>query len=548
MRSLVFLLLSGWTAAAASGPSAVRLFHGAVFHTLEDGAPRAEAMAVDGQGRILALGSREALAARFPEAELEDLQGGAVLPGLIDAHAHLLGLGLALARVDLSGATSAEEAVRLLAAAEAELPAGAWLLGRGWDQTRWEPPVFPDKALLDRHFPNRPVWLLRVDGHAAWANGAALKHARRDLAGDWQPEGGRILRDAEGEPTGVLIDAAMALIEVPPPDRAARAAALARAVRAAARAGLTGVHDAGMDRETLGLLAELADRGELPIRVYAMADGDGATLDWLCREGPYRHPSGRLRMQAVKLYADGALGSRGAALLADYADEPGHRGLLVLPRERLAAAIARARDCGLQPAVHAIGDRANRLVLDLYAKLLDPKQRARLRPRIEHAQVLAPTDLPRFSALEVIASMQPIHAVSDMRWAALRLGAERLGGAYAWKSLAASGAILAFGSDFPVEPVSPLMGLRAALTRQDERGQPEGGWLPEERLDAKTALLGFTRGAAYAGFAEAELGTLAPGKRADFVLLDRDPFAIPPAAWASLQVRGTWLDGKRVSP
>ncbi|GIX33061.1 MAG: amidohydrolase [Lysobacterales bacterium] len=526
----------------------VRLLHGVVFYTLEESMPKAEALAVAADGRILALGSLAELAARFPQAEREALAGAAALPGLIDAHAHLLGLGLALANVDLSGATSPEEVVRRLKEAERDLPPGRWLVGRGWDQTRWDPPVFPDRALLDRHFPERPVWLERVDGHAVWANAAALAHARRDLAGEWQPEGGRILRDERGEPTGVLIDAAMALVQVPPPDAAMRREALRRAVREAARAGLTGVHDAGMDRETLMNLADLADRGELPIRIYAMADGDGPTLDWLCREGPYEHPSGRLRMRAVKLYADGALGSRGAALLADYADEPGHRGLLVMAPERLRTALAKARDCGIQPAVHAIGDRANRIVLDLYEETFDPEQRARMRPRVEHAQVVAPIDLPRFAALGVIASMQPIHAVSDMRWAGLRLGPGRLRGAYAWKSLAESGAVLAFGSDFPVEPVSPLLGLRAALTRQDERGAPEGGWLAEERLDPVAALRAFTRGAAYAAFAEDELGSFAPGKRADFVLLDRDPFALAAGEWGSLSVLGTWLDGRRVSP
>lgn len=526
----------------------VRLFHGAVIHPSAEGEEPVQAMAVGPDGRILAFGELAVLAERFPGAAREDLGGGAVLPGLIDAHAHLLGLGLALATVDLSGSDSAEEVVRRLAAAEPELPAGGWLLGRGWDQTRWDPPDFPDRAILDRHFPTRPVWLTRVDGHAAWANSAALRHASRDLAGDWQPPGGRILRDAEGRPTGILIDAAMGLVRVPPPDRSVRLAALVRAVQAAAREGLTGVHDAGMDRETLEQLAGLADRGALPIRVYAMADGDGPTLEWLCREGPYHHPSGRLTMRAVKLYADGALGSRGAALLADYADEPGHRGLLVMAPERLRTALAKARDCGIQPAVHAIGDRANRIVLDLYEETFDPEQRARMRPRVEHAQVVAPIDLPRFAALGVIASMQPIHAVSDMRWAGLRLGPGRLRGAYAWKSLAESGAVLAFGSDFPVEPVSPLLGLRAALTRQDERGAPEGGWLAEERLDPVAALRAFTRGAAYAAFAEDELGSFAPGKRADFVLLDRDPFALAAGEWGSLSVLGTWLDGRRVSP
>lgn len=526
----------------------LRLLLGARFRTLDPERPLAEALAVGADGRIVALGEEETLAARFPAARRIDLGGGVALPGLVDAHGHLLGLGLARLRVDLSGARSVAEVLERLRASAEGLPEGAWLIGRGWDQTRWEPPEFPTAAMLDALFPTRPVWLVRVDGHAAWANSAALAHAVRELAGDWQPEGGRILRDGAGRPTGVLIDAAMALVRVPPPDRATRAEALARAVRSAAAAGLTGVHDAGMDRESLELLAALADRGELPLRVHAMADGEGPTLELLCREGPYRHPSGRLAMRAVKLYADGALGSRGAALLRDYADERGHRGLLVTPEERLRRAIRRARDCGLQPAVHAIGDRANRLVLDLYARELAPEERRALRPRIEHAQVVHPRDLPRFAALGVIASMQPIHATSDMRWAEQRLGAARLRGAYAWRSLLAGGAVLAFGSDFPVEPESPILGLHAALTRTDREGRPPGGWLPEERLGLAEAIAAYTRGAAYAAFAEGELGRLAPGFRADLTLLEDDPFGLPPEALPGLRVLGTLLDGERAVP
>jgi predicted amidohydrolase YtcJ len=523
--------------------SATTLFHHADIHTLDAAQPRAEAMAVDDAGRILALGDFESLAQAYPDAARRDLGGEVVLPGLIDAHGHLLNLGLALMSADLVGARSKEEVVQRLQRFAATLPEGAWLTGRGWDHNLWPEAQFPTAADLDEAFPKRPVWLRRVDGHAAWGNSAALGFAARELSGDWQPDGGRILRDDEGRPTGVFIDTAMGLIQAPAPDVAVKRRALELAVAEAARLGLTGVHDAGVGLETLGYLRDLADAGRLPIRVYAMADGDGATLDWLCEHGAYRHPGGRLEMRTVKLYADGALGSRGAAMIEDYSDDPGNRGLLVTAEERLRSAIAKALRCDIQAATHAIGDRANRMVLDLYHALVPDAERAARRLRIEHAQIVHRDDLARFAELGVIASMQPIHATSDMPWAGLRVGRSRLYGAYAWQRLIDSGAHLAFGSDFPVEPVNPAFGLYAALTRQDAEGDPPGGWLPDQRLDIHAALHGFTLGAAYAGFAEDEVGSLAPGKRADFVVLDQDPFALDTQALRRIQVRATYLDG-----
>lgn len=523
------------------------LFHNGHFHdTGSDGA--ATAMLVDAGGRIAGLGSVESLRDLAAGAERVDLGGGHVLPGLIDAHGHLLNLGFALLSADLVGADSKDEVLARLRAFEARLPEGAWLTGRGWDQNRWPGAQFPTAADLDAAFPERPVWLRRIDGHAGWANSAAMALAGRDLAGDWQPDGGRILRDDHGQATGVFIDAAMALVggAEPAPDEATRLRALELALAEASRLGLTGVHDAGVSLDTLHLLRRLADQDRLPLRVYAMADGDAEALDWLCREGRYRHPGGRLQMRSVKLYMDGALGSRGAALLRDYSDEAGNRGLLVTPRERIEAAIAKAARCGIQANTHAIGDRANRLVLDAYARVLDGDDGA-ARFRIEHAQVVSGQDIARFAALGVIASMQPIHATSDMPWAQARIGRQRLEGAYAWQRLAGAGARLAFGSDFPVEPVNPWFGLYAAITRQDADGQPPGGWLPDQRIDLATALRGFTIDAAFAGFAEDEVGALAPGMRADFIVLPADPHTLSPARLRDLTVASTWRPSSQVA-
>jgi predicted amidohydrolase YtcJ len=549
IRILSLALLLGITIAspAAASESADRLIVGRIYARADAPAP-VSGLAIDREGRVIATGEaaalREQLAARgeFEEIILE----GTVIPGLIDAHGHLLGLGFALQRVDLVGARSIEEVIERVRAKAGG--ADEWLLGRGWDQNRWPEQVFPTRVPLDAAFPGQPVWLERVDGHAGWANTRAL-----ELAGITRetpdPEGGRIERDEEGEPTGVLIDTAMALVDakVPAPGVVQKRRAYEAALAAAARAGLTAVHDAGVSREDLLVLRSLADDGRLPIRVYAMADGDGEALALLCREGAYAHPSGRLEMRAVKLYADGALGSRGAALLAPYADAPGQSGLLIQSEQRLQALVKRAIDCQVQPAVHAIGDRANRAVLAAFAQA-GAETRAALRPRIEHAQVVDPDDIARFAALGVIASMQPTHATSDMPWAEARLGPSRLRGAYAWRRFLAADVSVAFGSDFPVERVEPLHGLYAALTRQDADGHPEGGWLPDQRLGFAEALAGFTLAAAHAGHAEDELGSLEPGKRADFVVLSADPYTLKPRGLLALTVRSTWLDGRKVEP
>jgi predicted amidohydrolase YtcJ len=540
------LLVTGATASAAETAGGGVLVN-ARIHTLAGGQAVAEALAWDANGRLVAVGSRDEVVAKAKGAPVHDAHGATVVPGLIDAHAHLMGLGYALMRADLVGARSKPEIIARLQAFAADLPAGTWLLGRGWDQNLWSDTSFPTAADLDAAFPDRPVWLERVDGHAGWANTAALRRIDRDLSGDWQPDGGQIIRK-DGRPTGAFIDAAARLVDdvVPPPDAAVRAEALQRALEATARVGLTGAHDMGTSLADLELFHRFADEGRLTLRVVGYADGDREALEALCREGPYRHGSGRVSMFGVKFYADGALGSRGAALLEPYSDDHANRGLLVTPPEQLLEGMRKAQRCGVQVATHAIGDRGNRLVLDHYAAVLGEAASTDHRWRIEHAQIATLADIPRFQQLNVIASMQPTHATSDMPWAESRVGRERLAGAYAWRRFLQSNVRLALGSDFPVESADPRLGLHAAVTRQDLAGRPPGGWLPDQKLTAAEALRGFTADAAWAGFTEAEVGRLAPGLRADFVLLDADPLAVDAARLPTIKVLSTWVDGEPV--
>ena len=552
MHRLVLTAALACAIAAPAHAAETHLLTAARIHTSDPQRPTVEAMAWDDSGKVLALGDAKALLARYPDAERIDAGTATVIPGLIDAHAHVMGLGYALMRVDLVGTRDKADVIARLRAYEKTLPAGAWLLGGGWDQNDWRDNIFPTAADLDAAFPDRPVWLERVDGHAGWANSATLRVVEKSLAGktlqgDWQPEGGRILRH-DGAATGIFVDGAMQLVNavVPMPDEKFREQALQRALEATARNGLTGVHDMGTSREDLALFRRFADAGRLPLRIEAYADGDKAALQDLCAGGLYRHASGRLRMQGVKLYMDGALGSRGAALLADYSDDPGNRGLLVTEPKAYEAAVRKAKRCGVQVATHAIGDRGNRLALDTYESVLGDDARTDHRWRIEHAQIVSLDDIPRFAKLGVIASMQPTHATSDMPWAQDRVGKQRIAGAYAWRRFLDSGAHIALGSDFPVESVDPRLGLYAAATRQDRQGDPPDGWLADQKLSVAEALRGFTADAAYAGKDENASGRLVAGLPADFVIVETDPLAVPVSELDDLKIRSTWIDGKSV--
>jgi predicted amidohydrolase YtcJ len=473
-------------------------------------------------------------------------RGRTLIPGLIDAHGHVMGLGMGALQLDLSDTHSLAEAQQRIAAYAAANPTPRWIVGRGWNQERWGLGRFPTSADLDAAVGDRPVWLERVDGHAGWANRAAMREANITAATQ-APQGGRIER-AGRAPSGIFVDAAMNLIEraVPPPLPITRDRALGRAQEILLSYGLTTVADMGTSAEDWAVMRRAGDAGRLNLRILSYASGiDNLLAIAGTRPTPWLY-DGRLRMVGVKLYLDGALGSRGAWLKAPYRDAPGQRGLPLVSDTVLKNLMSRAAMDHFQVAVHAIGDQANAELLGAIEELAATYDGDR-RWRIEHAQIVDPADLPRFARHGIIASMQPTHQISDMHMAEARMGLERLRGAYAWRTMLANNVPLAFGSDFPVESPNPFPGLAAAISREDAQGQPPGGWLPEQKLTLEQAFAAFTRGAAFAGFAEDRLGTLEPGRIADFVFIDRDIFeGATPAQVRETQVTETYLGGVKV--
>ncbi len=478
-----------------------------------------------------------------------DGAGRTLVTGLIDAHGHVLSYGQSLLRVDLVGtSTEAEAAERVAAFAEAneELE---WVLGRGWNQVLWDSNAFPTAASLDALVAEKPIWLSRVDGHAGWANSKAMEIAgvTRDTP---DPDGGQILRDADGNPTGVFVDNAMALVRgnIPPATLEEQKFALMTAMKSLATYGLTAVHDAGVSSSTVAAYKQLLEDGPLPIRVNVMLGATDPLFTDRLAEGHFSDADQTLTINSVKIAADGALGSRGAAMIDDYSDMPGHKGLILLSEERMQYLMRAAMNAGFQVNTHAIGDAANKLVLDSYEQLIAETGTTDLRHRVEHAQILRYEDIVRFAELGVIPSMQATHATSDKNMAVDRIGDVRIQGAYAWRKLIDAGALIANGSDFPVESPNPFFGLHASITRQDKNNDPVGGWYPEERMTPAEAFASFTLDAAYSGFQEDWLGSLTPGKKADFIVLDRDIFSIPSSEIWQAQAVETWVNGVRVNP
>lgn len=480
------------------------------------------------------------------DATVIDGQQHVMMPGLIDAHGHLMGLGANLLEVDLRDAHSAEHAATLVAEF---VPAGAsqWITGRGWNQELWPSKTFPTKAHLDAVMSDRPIWLTRVDGHAGWANSKALAIA--GITADTKsPAGGKIEKDAQGNPTGIIIDNAMALVEqhIPSATRDTLTAQLNAAGSHLLAHGITSMHDAGIPRMIYDFYLINASEGTLPVRVYAMIAATDPDLEKMLANGHIISRDAMLSIRSVKAYGDGALGSRGAALLEPYSDDPDQTGLLLTQPSQMSQLFETVIGADFQLNYHAIGDRANHLALNQFAMTFDKIGGKGLRNRIEHAQVIHPDDLKRFVDLGVLPSMQPTHATSDMNMAESRIGTARMTGAYAWQTLLKLGAVLPLGSDFPVELANPFYGLHAAVTRQDRNNNPVPGWYDHEALTVEQAFRGFTLDAAYGAHMEDQLGTLTPGKWADFILVDQDITQIPPQDIWKTQVRSTWIAGEKV--
>jgi predicted amidohydrolase YtcJ len=526
--------------------------------TMNPRQPAAEAVAVKA-GRITWVGSSADARTLFGNAaETLDLGGATVLPGIIDAHAHLMNLGESFLKLDLKGLGTPEDVAKRVKDKAATLKSGEWILGWGWDEGKWAA-HYPTHELLTEAAPTNPVFLTGLHGFAAWTNKRALLVAaiNKDTR---DPENGKILRDEKtGEPSGVLINRAQDLVasHIAPLDLDSVKIALELAARECLRNGLTSVHEARVTPIMLQAFREMVKKGRLPLRVYVMLDGANPVLidEWLKR-GPEIDPQHRLTIRSVKVFADGALGSRGAALFEPYTDAPNTRGMITTPEAALLDLTRRCLARGFQVATHAIGDAANHQVLNAYEKAL--KQAAGVtsggatavgndsRLRVEHAQLLAAADIPRFAELGVIASMQPTHCTSDMPWAEKRIGADRVKGAYAWRSVLKTGAHLPISSDFPGETLNPFYGIYAAVTRQDPQGKPDGGWAPDQRMTLEEALRGYTIEAAYAEFEEKQKGSIEVGKLADLIVISADPTKIAPSELLRTSVLKTFVEGKVV--
>jgi predicted amidohydrolase YtcJ len=545
---LAAVLLGGAAVAVATaappGPDvAESVYWGGPIYTADDANPRVEAVAVRA-GRIVYAGDRAGAKRLVGGAtKVIDLKGAAMFPGFTDAHAHLRGIGERELTLNLEGTPSLAALVATVKARAAATPKGQLIIGRGWIETHWPEGRFPTRADLDAVSPDNPVLLERADGHALVANSAALRAAgitRATVA----PSGGEILKDAAGEPAGMLVDMAMTLVEpiIPKPDAAFREKAFAAGFKVYSAYGWTGVHNMSVDWDDALMLEKIAARGAAPLRVYNAVTPEGA--ERLIAGGPRTAADGRVITRAVKFYMDGALGSRGAALLEKYADADS-LGLVQMKKEDVLPVWGRALDRGIQITTHAIGDRGNRMTLDWYAEVFGDGTRGKAaRWRVEHAQVISPTDIPRFGQLGVIPSMQPSHAIGDLYFAPKRLGPERLKGAYAWKSLIASGAIIPAGSDAPVERGDPLIEFYAATARRSLDGFQGPDWHPEEAVDRATALKMFTVWPAYASFREKELGMIKVGYRADLSVFSVDLMTAPFAAIPKGKALLTVLDGK----
>ncbi len=532
-----------WVAAAGlwAQPADLAVTNARIY-TVNPKQPTAASMAVRG-GKIVAVGA-DVSKLIGPATKVIDAHGLAVVPGLIDSHGHVRGLGTALETLDLRGMKSEREIADHVREAAKTAKPGEWILGRAWDQNLWAVKEFPTAKSISDAAPNNPVALTRVDGHAIWANKKALDAADVNAATP-DPAGGRVMRDASGAPAGVLLDRAQGLVsrKIPEPSQEQIERRILHALTECAKLGMTTVHDAGVPQSDIDAYHSLQAKGLLPMRVYAMIAGSSPDLlsAWLAK-GP--EIGDYVTVRSIKLYGDGALGSRGAAMIEPYSDDKANHGLFITDRAGIRAVAEKAVAKGFQVNTHAIGDGANRAALDAYGDVLKGPNDKRF--RIEHAQIIAPEDFAKFQKYSVIASMQPTHATSDMPWAADRVGPERIKGAYAWQTLMKLGVHVPSGSDFPVENPNPIWGFYSAVTRQDHDGMPKGGWFPNQKMTREEALRSWTIEGAYAAFEEKSKGSLEVGKLADFIMLSDDVMTMPDAGLWKTHVKLTVVGGKIV--
>ncbi len=546
-----------------------RIFFNGAIQSMDEYSSIHSAMAVR-EGRICALGSDEAILAAWSAEEQIDLQGAFVYPGLIDAHAHLYGLGEEAVILAVHGTGDKEAIISMLSARAANTAQNQWIRGRGWDQNDWPEKTFPNNNDLDRATTAHPVFLSRIDGHAAWVNSLALELS--GITADTpDPEGGRIVRLEDGSPTGILLDKAIELVRahIPPPTREELKVGYQAAIDRCIAVGMTGMHDMGMDAEDIEAVRSLIDEGKFPFRIVAYIDGRGDTWEQYLKAGRQSYGNQQLTVAGLKLYADGALGSRGAWMLEPYSDDPGNSGIPIIDEDTIAFEAARAVEAGMQVCVHAIGDAAVRRVLNGYARALEQNASPPYPLRVEHAQVISDIDIPRFAALGVLPSMQPTHCTSDMYWAEARLGAIRVRNAYAWARLIGTGTYIPGGSDFPVERPDPLAGIHAAAFRKDALGRPASakdieehfqvdplhpeerdrwseGWYGSQRMSREHAVRAFTSWAAQAAGMQTSVGVLSEGSWADFVILSRDLLTVPEEEFLETTVRETWHGGELI--
>lgn len=518
------------------------IVHNATVYTVDDNFSVATAFAVK-DGKFIGVGSDSEILEGFESAEILNMEGAPVYPGLIDAHAHFYRYGLGLKNANLVGTRSFDEILELLQAHREKYPDEEWILGGGWDQNDWENTEFPTKEKLDEIFPDVPVLITRIDGHAALTNSAAMGQSEI-FAKTKEVDGGKIYFDKNGEPTGLLVDNAIQMIAryIPEQTEADRIDALIRAQENCFAVGLTGIVDAGLDVNTINLIDSLNTSGELKMRLYVMVTPSEESLEYFTQKGKIK--TDYLNVRSFKVYGDGALGSRGASLLAPYTDDPHNSGFLLQSPELYDELAKRIYDLGFQMNTHAIGDSTNRTMLNIYAKYLSEDND--LRWKIEHAQVVSLPDVNKFGKYNIVPSVQPTHATSDMYWAAERLGEPRIKTAYTFKDLLDQNGYVALGSDFPVENINPMYTFHAAVARQDAENWPEGGWQPENKLSREEALRGMTIWAAYSNFEEAEKGSIEVGKMADFIFTEKDMMIAPESELRNLKVKATYLNGQRV--